>query len=175
MSKAILLVGRRGAGKTTLARHLVAKHGARMLRSVTTRARRQGEDDFEYDFVDNAEFEQADTVERVEYKGNRYGVLRPPPGFDGWWVAPFLPDGAADFRRNCPGWRMYFVCVAPPSLAAYRARAGDRAEPLTHPDELVPELPGGMSYDDFALQHVGPALAASYVMERLLHPVSRSY
>lgn len=77
MSKPIIvcLIGPSCAGKTTIAKKLmelgVCNH---YLRSVTDRAKRPNEDDFEYTFLDNVNVE--DCVEHTKYSGHHYGILR---------------------------------------------------------------------------------------------------
>jgi len=73
-----------GAGKTTLARRLLAADpGLRLSVSVTTRAPRPGEvDGKDYRFIDTAEFERMEAagelLEWAHVHGNRYATPRAP-------------------------------------------------------------------------------------------------
>ena len=72
----VLLTGPSGTGKSTIEKRLV-EHGFTALKSHTTRAMRSGiENGSEYHFVSVDEFNATEMVERVEYRGNFYGLSK---------------------------------------------------------------------------------------------------
>lgn len=126
-----------GAGKTTLARRLVAlDRGISMSISVTTREARPGEKDgHDYHFIKEADFtrmrDRGELLEWAEVHGNFYGTPREPVEaafaagrdvlFDIDWqgtvqVVEKLPDD------------MVTVFVLPPSMKELASRLHRRAE-----------------------------------------------
>jgi len=134
----IILSSPSGAGKTTIARRLLASDPAiRFSVSATTRAPRPGEaDGREYHFVDRSAFEamvdRGDLLEHAEVFGNLYGSPRAP-------VAAAIADGRdtlfdIDWQggqqiRNSPlGNEVVSVFILPPSLAELQRRLKARAQ-----------------------------------------------
>ena len=131
-----------GAGKTTLARRLLANDAAFQLSvSVTTRAPRPGEIEAkDYFFISDQEFErmvdERDLLEHAHVFGHSYGTPRGPVEaavqagkdvlFDVDW------QGAQQLRNCDLGPLVVTVFILPPSITALdrrlRARAQDSAE-----------------------------------------------
>lgn len=70
-----VFVGITASGKTELARHVCKKHGFLYIKSLTTRERREGEE--EYIYLTHSEFEDLisndEVLEYTNYLGNYYG------------------------------------------------------------------------------------------------------
>jgi guanylate kinase len=126
-----------GAGKTTIARRLIAADpGLTLSVSVTTRPPRQGEvDGRDYRFIDRQRFDemlaQGEFLEHAIVFGHSYGTPRRPieealadgrdiVGDVDWQGAQQLTERA---RRD-----LVSVFVLPPSLAALRTRLQSRAQ-----------------------------------------------
>lgn len=80
MNTILLFVGPSCSGKTTLMRELLQRHPEMFerLKSFTSRARRDGEDDMEYDFVSVEDVvhmqKSGDVTQQVFLNGNWYGT-----------------------------------------------------------------------------------------------------
>lgn len=131
-----------GAGKTTLAKRLLADHPELALSvSATTRPMRAGErDGADYHFVSAARFEAmagaGEMLEHATVFGNRYGTPRAPVEtwleqgrdvlFDVDW------QGARQLRASVLGADVVSVFILPPSIEELdrrlRARAQDAPE-----------------------------------------------
>lgn len=72
----IMFCGASASGKTTMCDMLCRATGQKMVKSVTTRARRPSDNPDEYDFTTREEFMELDLVEYVEYGGNLYGCTK---------------------------------------------------------------------------------------------------
>ncbi len=130
----MVLAGPSGAGKTTLARHLVeARRSTRFSVSTTTRRPREGEmEGRDYFFVTPCEFdrrvEAGYFLEWARVHGERYGT-------SGEWVASALESGcsvvldidvqgALAVRKRVPGAVLIFVL--PPGMRALESRLAGR-------------------------------------------------
>lgn len=132
-----------GAGKTTIARALLARDAElQMSVSVTTRPQRPSEaDGYDYFFIDRPTFDRLVAEDRLlEHAtvfGNRYGTPREPVEaalaagrdvlFDVDW------QGTQQLRRNAAP-DLVSVFVLPPSLAELERRLRTRAQDA---DEVV--------------------------------------
>ncbi|MBI3451696.1 MAG: guanylate kinase [Rhodospirillales bacterium] len=126
-----------GAGKTTLARHLMeADRGISMSVSVTTRPKRPGETGgVDYYFIDQAEFglmvNRGDLLEHAKVYGNYYGTPRAPVEtalaagrdvlFDIDW------QGTQQLAQNARA-DLVSVFILPPSTAELEKRLKARAQ-----------------------------------------------
>jgi guanylate kinase len=131
----LVLAAPSGAGKTSLARALVARNADAVFSlSATTRPPRAGEThDVDYFFVDDAGFddliEQGELLEWAEVHGRRYGTLR--RGIDraldaGYTVVLDIDvQGARLIRDTLPD--AVLVFILPPSVAEMVRRLQERA------------------------------------------------
>jgi guanylate kinase len=125
-----------GAGKTTLARRLLAAEARMVLSvSVTTRPMRAGEvDGKDYHFVSPDRFDalaqDGALLEKAEVFGNRYGTPRAP--VDAWLAEGrdvlFDVDwqGAEQLRMSALADDIVSVFILPPSLPELERRLRDR-------------------------------------------------
>lgn len=102
----IALVGESGSGKSTIAKHLVEKHGFETIVSYTTRPPRDNEiDGVDYHFVDEAKFkemkEQGLFAETAMYRGWNYGSLtRDYASEKGDKITILTPHGLRQVKEN---------------------------------------------------------------------------
>jgi guanylate kinase len=131
----LVLIGPGGAGKGTLARHLVEADDRLWLsRSWTTRPRRPGEAEDAYVFVDAATFRERVAsegfLEWAEFLGNLYGTPLPtaPPGHD--VLLEIDLEGARQVLLARPD--ALVILVVPPSEAHQVERLRRRGDTESH-------------------------------------------
>lgn len=142
--KLIVLTAPSGAGKTTIARRLMAEvPGLRFSTSATTRPRREGEADGEdYVFLNEDAFRErvanGDFVEYEEvYPGRFYGTLRSEVERAARAARAVLLDidvKGAQSVKKLYGERALTIFIRPPNLAVLRKRLAARG---TESEEAV--------------------------------------
>lgn len=134
----IILSSPSGAGKTTLARRLLASDpSVRFSVSATTRPPRPGEvDGREYHFVSRPEFMEmvarGELLEHAEVFGNLYGSPRAPieramaEGRDTLFDIDW--QGGQQIRNSALGKEVVSIFILPPSLGELARRLRDRGQ-----------------------------------------------
>ena len=129
-----MLFGPGGVGKGTVAEQLVAADPRlRLSRSWTTRARRAGEAEDAYVFVDRPTFEAGIDADRffewAEFLGNLYGTPLAEPGDDRDVLLEIDLQGARSVRRLRPDATLILLKAPSPDVqeARLRARGDDEA------------------------------------------------
>ena len=131
----LVLIGPGGAGKGTLARHLVdADDRLWLSRSWTTRPRRPSEAPDAYVFVDHDAFrrriDEDGFLEWAEFLGNLYGtpVPAPPEGHD--VLLEIDLEGARQVQKAVP--EAVVILIVPPSEAHQVERLRRRGDTEAH-------------------------------------------
>jgi guanylate kinase len=129
----IVISGPGGVGKDTIVARLLERDPKLCLsRSWTTRARRPGEAEDAYTFVERAAFErhvkEGGFLEWTEYLGHLYGtpVITAPPGKDA--VLVIEVDGASQVLAKHPDALVILVVPPSPEVQAARLRARGDSE-----------------------------------------------
>lgn len=136
----IIVSGPGGAGKGTLVDELLQVESRIWLsRSWTTRARRDGEPEDAYVFVDREAFEAkiaADGfLEWTEFLGNYYGSPVPSPDDDHDVLLEIELHGAQQVKERHP--EALLVFVMPPSREEQQRRLLGRGDPEHHVAERL--------------------------------------
>lgn len=138
--KVIVLVAPSGAGKTTIAKRLLADYPKiRFSVSATTRAPREGEEHgTDYYFLTKEEFDQRvkndKFLEWENYSGNRYGTLRSE--VDKLVESGYFPlldievKGALNVQRLY-GTDAVSIFICPPSMEVLKNRLSSRGSEST--------------------------------------------
>ena len=126
----ITLTGPSGAGKSTIAKELCKSDRFEEVVSVTTRGRRPHEvHGVDYLFLTDEQFDKIEPalVEKVTYRGCRYGIQGMDVDATHTWLAVVDKHGRDQFRamykEDCVS-----VLILPPSLAALRERLKGRGD-----------------------------------------------
>lgn len=131
----IIVSGPGGAGKGTLVDELLRRDsGIWLSRSWTTRARREGEAEDAYVFVDRGAFESRITaggfLEWTEFLGNYYGSPTPEPADEHDILLEIELHGAQQVKEQHP--EALLVFVMPPSREEQQRRLQGRGDPDHH-------------------------------------------
>ena len=160
---ALVLVGPSGAGKTTIARRIVADRPDQFLFSVsaTTRRPRPGEEHGrEYFFVSRADFAEmvagGELVEYAEVHGECYGTPFASLGGDGRRTPVLDVDVLGATRVVRRGLHACVIFIIPPSPAEWIDRLGGRG--TESPREIalrlrtaLAELAGASGFERFVV------------------------
>ncbi len=136
----IIVSGPGGAGKGTIVDEVIRQDERLWLsRSWTTRARREGEAEDSYVFVDRDEFEAKIAangfLEWTEFLGNLYGSPMPAPHDDHDIVLEIELHGAQQVKKQHP--EALLVFVMPPSRDEQQRRLQGRGDPDHHVAERL--------------------------------------
>ena len=103
---AIILIGRSGSGKTTIASRLVTDYDFTKIRSCTTRPQSERDNSSDYQFLSEEEFQDRITkdqfVEWDEYAGHLYGTLKQSFTKHPYLVHVMTPKGATRAKQLFP-------------------------------------------------------------------------
>lgn len=154
----ILLVGKSGVGKSTLAQYMVEHYGWKEVLSYTTRPPRYSDEDTHL-FIDDARFDELERTENIcaytEFDGYRYGAT--DTQVDKADIYVIDPDGVEYFLRSYKGRKVPIVVYlkAPDWLLIERMRKrGDSEEKIKariENDKVKFKPCDGEYYTDYAI------------------------
>ena len=102
----MILMGRSGCGKSSIARRLIENYGYRQVTTCTTRKPRDGETEDAYHFMDEKEFftreANGEFAEYDVYGTNFYGTLKSDLNTTDKLVLIVTPKGAASIKQAFP-------------------------------------------------------------------------
>jgi len=154
----IVIAGPGGVGKDTVAQRLCEQDPRFVVsRSWTTRARRAGEDEDAYVFVDRPTFQARidddGFLEWAEYHGNLYGTPTPDPDDDRHLILVIETQGAKNILDEHPD--TIVVLVHPPTIEELqrrlRTRGDDEEHVIRRLDAATHELEAGAALTDLYL------------------------
>jgi len=136
MSKniAITITGPSGAGKTELEEGLVEKGYGKKVVSITTRSRREGEEDgVDYHYVTKEVFEEYehnnDLIESVLFSGNHYGAHK--KDFHKISILVCEPTGQAQIAKKCKTFAIGLTASKDTRIKRMSEGRGDNIEAIT--------------------------------------------
>lgn len=179
MMRLLVLSAPSGAGKTTIARRLLARHPSwRFAISATTRQRRPNEvDGKDYFFLDREEFQQriadGDLIEWEEIFGNLYGTLRSQIArqlqeseVDSRMIFDVDVKGALSIRAAFPD-ESFLVFIAPPSLQELERRLRNRQTESTE----VQQTRINRARMEMAMQEQFDAVVVNDILEQAVQQI----
>lgn len=123
------LIGASGSGKTAIAECAEREFGFPIVRSYTTRPKR--ENDTSHNFVSESEFDNLPLIEQAEYSGNRYGTTKEL--LDNALIHIVEPEGFQTLNRVYGDSRRLiavYVYASERTRAARMSLRGDTAESI---------------------------------------------
>jgi len=122
-------------GKTTLVNHLETNFNFKRLKTCTTRARREGETDADYNFMDISDYQKNlyanKFIEHGEVYGNYYGILRTEieSSADRDIIVTLDVKGRENFIKEYP--HAISIFFLPPSMEEIETRLKERKTTAT--------------------------------------------
>lgn len=139
-----LFVGKSGSGKTTVSDALAERLGWKAVKSVTTRAKRNPDEDGYY-FLSEEEYDKANLVQHAAFSGCRYGATAEE--LDKSQLFVVCPDGITELLDSYTNKPMVIIhLVTTPEVCLQRMMArGDSPENaqkrINHDAESFGKLP----------------------------------
>lgn len=132
----MVLIGRSGSGKSSIAENLIKRYGYVPVRTATTRERRVGEAKDAYHFLSHDMFmkkvKNNEFVEWCVYGDSCYGILRKELQTEGKQVIVLTPEGAEAIKKEFPD---TFIVMVDVDMKTSALRAIKR-EPFLDPGKL---------------------------------------
>ena len=119
-----ILIGPSGSGKTTIAKEL-EKKGFKVAKSMTTRPKRNNENEDSYFFVDETAFEKEELILKTDFNGYQYGL--PVKEIERADVFILEPSGAKELRRFCPEAKIIALAISKSEARKRMVLRGDTA------------------------------------------------